>query len=95
MLTRLLHPQDKDLHEWEDSPESFHHEADVGSWEDHLRSCAETLFAAFLEVRYLSNPSTMRLAPCKTFDGEKLLQQGSDKHIASIDCMSLVWHCAE
>ena len=45
--------QDKDLHEWDDSPESFHHEADIGSWEDHLRSCAETLFAALLEVRYV------------------------------------------
>ena len=45
--------QARDLHDWEECPEAFHHEADVGSWEDHLRSCAETLFAALLEVRSL------------------------------------------
>ena len=49
--TPLLHAtQARDLHEWEDNPECFNHEADVGSWEDHLRSCAETLFAVLLEV---------------------------------------------
>ncbi len=53
--------QAKDLHEWEDSPESFHHEADIGSWEDHLRSCAETLFATLLEVCKLSPEMPLKL----------------------------------
>ena len=44
--------QARDLQQWEDCPESFHHEADVGSWEDHLRSFAETLLATLLEVAH-------------------------------------------
>ena len=55
--------QARDLHEWEESPESFHHEADVGSWEDHLRSCAETLFAALLEVRSPCRPTCSKTCP--------------------------------
>lgn len=56
LLSFVLVMQARDLHEWEESPESFHHEADVGSWEDHLRSCAETLFGVLLEVRFHTNP---------------------------------------
>lgn len=41
--------QEKDLSEWRDNPEQFHHESDVGSWQDNLRVCAEALLLALLE----------------------------------------------
>lgn len=46
----LIVVQARELQDWEDNPESFHHQADPGAWQDHLKSCAETLLASLLEV---------------------------------------------
>jgi cyclopropane fatty-acyl-phospholipid synthase-like methyltransferase len=51
---RNLAFQAKELQEWADNPEAFHHEADLGAWQDHLRSCAEALLAGLLEVSLLT-----------------------------------------
>lgn len=41
--------QAQDLADWRDSPEQFHHESDVGSWQDNLRVCSEALLLVLLE----------------------------------------------
>ena len=51
----LLVLQAKELQEWAESPAAFHHEADMGSWQDHLRGCAEVLLASLLEVSFYSH----------------------------------------
>ncbi|KAK9830439.1 hypothetical protein WJX72_011753 [[Myrmecia] bisecta] len=41
----------KELEEWESSPEEFHHQmVNVGAWQEHMRTCAEVLFATLLEA---------------------------------------------
>ncbi len=42
--------QAKDLQEWKEDAEAFHHAADVGGFQENLRTCAETLYLSLFEV---------------------------------------------
>lgn len=42
--------QAKDLQEWAESPERFHHETESSAWQEHLRSCAQVLLYVLVEV---------------------------------------------
>ena len=42
--------QAKDLLEWKEDAEAFHHAADVGGFQENLRTCAETLYLSLFEV---------------------------------------------
>lgn len=42
--------QAQDLSAWQSDAEEFSHASDVGSFQDNLRTCAETLFLALFEV---------------------------------------------
>ena len=44
--------QARDLQEWAESPEAFHHETEAGAWEDHPRACAERLLMTLVKVQY-------------------------------------------
>lgn len=39
----------KDLQQWADTPEEFHHECETSAWEEHLRSCAQVLLGVLME----------------------------------------------
>ncbi|CAL8468538.1 g8078 [Coccomyxa elongata] len=49
IVEKFLPLNAKELQEWSESSAAFHHEADVGSWQDHLRGCAEVLLVSLLE----------------------------------------------
>ena len=49
MAWRGAAAQAQDLADWRDSPEQFHHDSDVGCFQDNLRACAEALFLSLLE----------------------------------------------
>lgn len=42
--------QARDLQEWAESPEAFHHDAEAGGWEEHPRACAERLLTVLVKV---------------------------------------------
>jgi len=39
----------KDLEEWSENPESFHHEQNLVQWTEKKRPCAEALFIVIFE----------------------------------------------
>lgn len=39
----------KDLEEWYQNPEAFHHEQDMVQWTEKLRPCAEALYIVLFE----------------------------------------------
>lgn len=39
----------KDLEEWSENPESFHHEQNLVQWTEKQRPCAEALFIVIFE----------------------------------------------
>ena len=43
--------QARDLQEWAESPEAFHHETEAGAWEEHPRACAERLLMTLVKVQ--------------------------------------------
>ncbi|KAK9844039.1 hypothetical protein WJX81_002691 [Elliptochloris bilobata] len=43
LVTRFLPLSARDLQEWEEGPEAFHHEAEIGGWEERPHVCAERL----------------------------------------------------
>ena len=42
--------QARDLQQWAEDPEAFHHEAMAGSWEEQPRASAERLFMLLVKV---------------------------------------------
>jgi hypothetical protein len=44
--------QARDLQQWAEDPEGFHHEAVAGSWEEQPRACAERLFMLLVKVTH-------------------------------------------
>lgn len=62
----------KELQEWSESSAAFHHEADVGSWQDHLRGCAEVLLVSLLEVP--CPPCSLPHMPCALHEQISLQQ---------------------
>ncbi|KAL4857594.1 Importin-11 [Chlorella vulgaris] len=62
LVERLLPLTDKELEEWEDSPESFHQEMESTAWEDSMRGCAENTYLALFEGnREVVAPVVMQL----------------------------------
>lgn len=43
--------QARDLQEWAESPEAFHHETEAGAWEERPRACAERLLMTLVKVQ--------------------------------------------
>lgn len=50
LTSYVLSMQAKDLQQWADTPEEFHHECETSAWEEHLRSCAQVLLGVLMEV---------------------------------------------
>ena len=49
-ISRSRSTQAKDLTEWHADPEEFYHAADIGGFQENLRTCAETLYLSLFEV---------------------------------------------
>ncbi|BAF22643.2 Os07g0693400, partial [Oryza sativa Japonica Group] len=48
-LSRYFIYTAKDLEEWSENPESFHHEQNLVQWTEKQRPCAEALFIVIFE----------------------------------------------
>eukprot|EP01117_Protostelium_nocturnum_P019129 TRINITY_DN8201_c0_g1_i1.p1 TRINITY_DN8201_c0_g1~~TRINITY_DN8201_c0_g1_i1.p1 ORF type:complete len:1015 (+),score=363.64 TRINITY_DN8201_c0_g1_i1:126-3170(+) len=49
IVTRYFPMNQKNLEEWEDSPEDFHNDQETEAWKDKIKPCSENLFIGLLE----------------------------------------------
>lgn len=53
--------QARELQQWQEVPEEFHHQSDSAAYRDNIRPCAELLFATLLQVWYISKVCITRI----------------------------------